>query len=420
MNVPDAVIETSAQGNLEVNAPITSTDTSSDMDWASRLDSQFEQINEDTGDTKYGKVDEPKSELDEKLTRAEKQAEKNKAATEKKDKKISSKSKKSSESTPEEPKDETPKTETDAGEKTEESEETPKGITEKAAVKWGELRNENRTYKKQVEELKAEVEKLKSTPAVDSSELEQLRRINSEYEQELSVARVEATQEYKQNVYEPMVNVVGYLNGLAQRYELNSKDMLAAFSEADPAKQSDMVADLAASMNERDRLRFYAANDDYNEIIRRRDYYQTSSRDRMAQIEQQRQSELARQQEESQKTTAQVKEAYDKATSKVFEDLKKQVPVLSDAEVAADVQRLAKGDYSNANPELKSYLAHSGALLPHLLKSLREAQANLEKANKTIAGYRNSSPKAGGGSADLSKNVGEDVGFLEALEQQLR
>ena len=400
-------IETSPQANLEVISPVTSTDSGADMDWASRLDSAMDQINKETGATKHGKID------DSDKTRAQKQADKTKAVVEKAEKKISPEAKSTEDSSEETPLEETKDTEAPTGE------ETPKGLTEKASVKWGELRNENRTYKKEIETLKAEVEKLKATPTVDNSEVEKLKQINSEYEKELAVARVEATQEYKSNVVEPMVNVVGFLNTLATKYELSSKDMLNAFSETDPTKQSDLIADIAASMNERDRLKFYSSADDYSEIIKLRDSYQSSSQERMAKLESEKQAEITRQQQESEKLVTEARAAYEKATTKVFEDLKKQVPVLSDAEVAADVQRLAKGDYSNANPELKSYLAHSGAILPHILKALQSAKADLDKANKTIAGYRNGSPKAGSGSTDSSRSVPEDVGFLEALDQQL-
>jgi hypothetical protein len=412
------VVETSSQADLQVTPPVTSApDTGSDTDWASRLDAAMDQINKDTGATKYGKVD------DGEKTRSEKQAENNDAVTEKETKKSVKKAAKvvkaEEPETTETPEDaSTEETKTEDSEETP-TEETPKGLTEKAAVKWGELRNENRAYKKQLEELKSEIEKLKTTPPADNSELDRLKQINEEYEKELAVSRVEATAEYKQNVYEPMVNVMGFVNDLSTRYELNSSDMLAAFAESDPAKQNELVSDIASNMNERDRLKFYAAADDYNEIIRRRDYYQSTSRDRMAQIEQQRQSEIANQQAQSEKTVAEAKAAYEKASEKVFNDLKKSVPVLSDEEVAADVKRLAKGDYSSAPADLKAYLAHSGAVLPHILKALQAAKADLDKANKTIAGYRNGSPKAGSGSSDTSRDVPEDVGFLEALEQHL-
>lgn len=414
-------IETSPQSNLEVISPVTSTDSGADMDWASRLDSAMDQINKDTGATKYGKPDDAKTASDMKVEKAKSEKVVKEKATKVSVKKAPEVAISKEAEAPDKEEDkgeEESKSENSSGDL---KEETPRGLTEKAAVKWGELRAEAakaKEYAKEVETLKAELEKAKTTP-VDNSELERLKQINSEYEKELAVARVEATQEYKSNVYEPMVGVVGFLNTLAQRYELDSKDMLNAFSEADPAKQSDTIAEIAASMNERDRLRFYAASDDYNEIIRRRDYYQNSSRERMTQIEQQRQNEIARQQQESEKSVTEAKAAYEKATSKVFEDLKKTIPVLSDEEVSADVQRLAKGDYSNANPELKAYLAHSGALLPHILKALREAKSELDAANKKIVGYRNGSPKAGRGSSESTRNVPDDVGFLEALDQQL-
>ena len=414
-------IETSPQSNLEVISPVTSTDSGADMDWASRLDSAMDQINKDTGATKYGKPDDAKTASDMKVEKAKSEKVVKEKATKVSVKKAPEVAISKEAEAPDKEEDkgeEESKSENSSGDL---KEETPRGLTEKAAVKWGELRAEAakaKEYAKEVETLKAELEKAKTTP-VDSEEVEKLRKINSEYEQELSIARVEATQEYKSNVVDPMVNVVGYLNGLASKYELSSKEMLTAFAEADPSRQSDMIADIAASMNERDRLRFYASADDYAEIIRRRDMYQSNSRDRMAQIEQQRQAELSKQQAEAEKSLTESKQAYEKATSKVFEDLKKTVPVLSDEEVAADVQRLAKGDYSSADPELKAYLAHSGALLPHILKALREAKSELDAANKKIVGYRNGSPKAGGGSSESTRNVPDDVGFLEALDQQL-
>lgn len=372
----------------------------SGFDWGTRLDSLLDAANEgkDPYADKEPEAEKPKVDKKAKVAKVAKVEEESKE-------------------TPEVEGEEEPEKE----EAKADAEEAPKNFTEKAAVKWGELRAEAakaKEYQKEVETLKAELEKARATP-VDTSEVERLRQINAEYESELSVARVEATQDYKSNVVEPMVNVVGYLNQLASKYELSSKDMLSAMAEADPARQSDAIADLAASMNERDRLKFYGAADDYTEIIRRRDIFQNSARERMGQIEQNKQSEIAKQSAESEKASTDAKEAYEKATSKVFEDLKKSVSVLSDEEVSADVQRLAKGDYSSAEPELKAYLAHSGALLPHVLKALKAAKADLEAANAKIVGYRNGSPKAGSGSADMSRSIGEEVGFLEAMDAQL-
>lgn len=392
-------IETSADANLEVALP---TPLAPD-DWASRLDSQIEDLDKPKPDPEDRPEKKPVAEK--KASKTAKVPEAEKAAKVE----ASEKAEKSAESEKTEAKPEEAK------------EEAPKGLTEKAAVKWGELRAEAakaKEYAKTIESLKAELEAAKAAP-VNSEEIEQLRQINQQYEQELAISRVEATQEYKQNVIEPMVNVVGYLESLATKYELSSREMLGAFAESDPAKQSDLIADLAASMNERDRLRFYSAADDYSEIINRRDNYHQVSQERMQSIEAERQAELARHQAETEKSSAISKAGYDAAVEKVFADLKESVPVLADEEVAEEVQRLAKGDYSGADAELKAYMAHSGALLPHLLKALKSAQADLEEANQKIAGYRNSSPKAGSGSAETSRALPDDVGFLEALDQQL-
>ena len=387
-------IETSADSNLEVALP---TPLAPD-DWASRLDSQIENF------------DKPKEDSEDKPEK--------KPVAEKKASKTAEKAAKVETAEKAEKSAESEKTEAQSEEA---KEEAPKGLTEKAAVKWGELRAEAakaKEYAKTIESLKAELEAAKTAP-VNPEEIEKLRQINQQYEQELAISRVEATQEYKQNVVEPMVNVVGYLESLATKYELSSREMLGAFAESDAAKQSDLIADLAASMNERDRLRFYSAADDYSEIITRRDNYHQVSQERMQSIEAERQAESARQQAETEKLSVMSQAEYDAAVEKVFADLKESVPVLADEEVAEEVQRLAKGDYSGADAELKAYMAHSGALLPHLLKALKSAQADLEEANQKIAGYRNSSPKAGSGSAETSRALPDDVGFLEALDQQL-
>lgn len=406
------VIETSSEANFETTSPVTSGDSGSDLDWASRLDAAFDSADK-APESSTSEIEEEKP--------VKKQSQKPKASkttktTEKKTPEVKISEESDVVDKEEDKSDEGSNSEDPRGDL---KEEAPKGLTDKAAVKWGELRNENRAFKKEIETLKAELEKAKTTSPDTTSELEQLKAINSEYEKELSAARVEATQEYKTNVVEPMVSVMGFLGELASKYDLSQKDFLEAMAESDPSKQSDLITDLASSMNERDRLRLYGAADDYSEIIRRRDYYQASSRERLSKIEAERNAELSKQKEQAERSTSEAREAYEKATSKVFEDLKKSVSVLSDEEIASDVQRLAKADYSNANPELKSYLAHSGAILPHLLKALQAAKADLDKANKTIVGYRNGSPKAGSGSSENSRAIPEEIGFLEALEKQL-
>ena len=392
MPADESTIETSSQAGIEVQPPLNNPVD----DWASRLDSEIDTLNKETGASLHGKPDEtgekPKTSREVKKSGAEAETDKNVG-----------------EEKPGEG-EEKPK------------EEAPKGLTEKAAVKWGELRAEAAQAKvlsKEVESLRAELERAKAT-VPNTAEIEHLRQVNQAYEQELSVARVEATQEYKSNVVSPMTDVVGFVGELAQRYELDQRSMLAAFSEPDPAKQSDLIADIAGSMSERDRLKFYATCDDYSEIIRRRDIYQNYSRERRTQLDAEYNSQVQNQQTEYARQATEAQSAHEAATEKVFGDLKRSISVLEDEEVATEVKRLAAGDYSNADPELKSYLSHSGAILPHLLKALKAAQAELGEANKKVLGYRNGSARAGSGSSENSHSLGNETGFLDAIESGLR
>lgn len=380
-------IETSPQQNLEVTPPSTTPET----DWASRLDSEIDSALNSDPDSEA----EPKKELKpEPKAKAEKKVEKPVENVDQKDK------------TPEE---------------NAEKEEVPKGLTEKAAVKWGELRAEAakaKEYQKELASVKAELEDLKSK-GLDQSELEKLRALNEEYEQELATARVESTQAYKTHVIQPMTDVVNYVESLSKQYSLSAKEIMDAFSESDTQKQSELITDLASSMNERDRLRLYACADDFSAILQRRDFYKQASQERLSRLEHAQRTQLEQMQQEQMRQVEANKKEYAAAVEKVFADLKESVPILQDEKVAEDVLRLAKGDYSDADPELKAYMSHSGAILPHLIQALKEAKAELEEANKKIVGYRNSSPKAGAGSADANKDLPDDVGFLDALEQQL-
>ena len=395
----ESTIETSSQDGIEVSSPELNNPVD---DWAARLDSEIDTLNKETGATLHGKPD-AKGGESAKTSRSLK-----------KDAVVENTEEKSNDAT-----------EVEAKEEVEVKEETPKGLTEKASVKWGELRSEAakaKEYLKQVDGLKAEleqarshVEQLRLNPA-DTSEMENLRQLNQNYEQELSISRMEATQEYKSNVVQPMTEIVGYVNELAKRYELNSKELLGAFAEQDPSKQSDLISELASSMSERDRHRFYATGDDYTEILRRRDIYQNYSRDRKAQIDQEYNSQVQNQQANNEREAHEYQAAQDAASTKVFGDLKNSIPMLEDEEIASDVQRLSKLDFTQADPELKAYLTHSGAILPHLLKAFKAVKEELEASNKKVLGYRNGSPKAGSGSSENSRNFSNDTGFLEAIE----
>jgi hypothetical protein len=304
---------------------------------------------------------------------------------------------------------------------------TPKNATEKATAKWGELR----TKAAQAAELatkvadmekrlkEAESAKAATNDSETAAEVERLRKINEGYEAELAVSRVEATKAWKESVVAPMESLAETLVAITGKYSSNPSKFMEAFAEADLLKQSDLLTELAADMNERDRLKVYGLADRYSSIMQTRDKLQADAKEKKLSLETERASAEAKAKEENSKTEAAAKAEYEKAVTKVFEDLKKTVPVLADPEVSADVLNLASKDYSAAPPDLKAYMAHSGAILPHILKVLREKDAELAKANSTISEYRKGSPKASKGSADVSRSAPGDVDFLAAIDQQL-
>jgi hypothetical protein len=306
------------------------------------------------------------------------------------------------------------------------SDETPKGLTAKAAIKWKELRSEAAEAAKLREQLTAKDQELESLKSKTSSpELEELRqkaeqlsKINSEYEAELATARVEATQEYKELVKAPLENVATYLMDLSKKYDIKDSDLFSAISEQDNT-QSDKLADVASSMNERDRLKFYRAADDYAAIMERRTQFQINAKQKIADIQKRQEAETLLAKQTQQQAQEKYTSEYQAATKDVLDTMRKNIPVLADEEIATEVQKLSSVDYSNANVDLKAYLANAGAVLPHMLKAFKALEAQLEESNKTIASYRNSSAPAGGGKANDDASSYEGMGFLEALEAKI-
>jgi hypothetical protein len=287
-----------------------------------------------------------------------------------------------------------------------------KSMTPAAGARFKELKGEVKEWKAKVAELERKIAEAKpAAPDLDAlPEVQALKARLDEQERELALTRVEATQEYKQSVLEPLNQVLGLAGGLAEKYQVDGDALNRALAETDVDKQSDQLQDLAVGFSERDRINLYRLADDIGVILRRREDIQANAKSAYE----------TRQQKEAAEKAAQdgtLKQSRDAALGEVYKVIESKVALLSDKTISEDVKaRVAKTDIFNASPDVQAYAAYSGALLPHVLKANKAQEARIAELEKVITGFRNTVPRAGGGKLEASEVAG-DVGFLEAVEK---
>ena len=296
-----------------------------------------------------------------------------------------------------------------------------KNMTASASTRFKELKSEVKEWKTKFTELE---KKLTETPAAQAqpAEIEALKakvadyeKRTTDYEKELSISRVEATQEYKTAVTEPLNHILGMADALATKYKVDEAALTRAFGETDMDKQSDLLQDLASGFSERDRIGLYRLADDIGVILKRRESIQTNAR--AAGADAKSREAAATQQQVVERT-----KAMDAAKADVWKLVESKVGLLKDPVIAEQVRTAAFAtDMASAKPDLQAFSALSSALLPHVLKESRAQATKIADLEKTIADFRKTEAKPGGGKTPAAKEaLSSGLGFLDAIEASMK
>jgi hypothetical protein len=296
-------------------------------------------------------------------------------------------------------------------EESDDSEEA-KSMSAAAGAKFKELKAELKEYKSKLAEAQKAAEEAKSAP-VNSEEMESLRSRLAEYEQEIAVARVEATPDYKQAVLEPTQAILDAASTLAERYKVDARKLVNALRDESVAEGSDALTEMAGDFSERDRVRLYRMADDLAEVARRREFLRENAAKAMAEMESQR-AEMEKMREVEMKKEMDV--AVDKAWSDVFKE--KDFVTSLDSDVLENARKYAKEtDYYDTPLEERAYAVYSGLILPAVVAKYEESRAKVVELEKALSKYKKASPKVSG-NTDTTPQVSEDVGFLDAIEKR--
>ena len=292
------------------------------------------------------------------------------------------------------------------------------GMTKTAGLRFKELRVELKAEKQariaaeqKALQTEARLKELDGTGAVS----EELKQKIANYESELQLSRLEATEAYRAAVTEPLKEVATTADAIAVKYELNADEILDALALTDQAEQDDAFETLLAGVNERDKLKIYALAEKLPAIFEQRQRLHENKEQALEELE-------VRKAEADQQIAAQRATERKEATDLVFRRVEAKLPFLKTiggVDLEAIKAQIVETDLESLDTANKSYNAFSGRALPKLAAAYKAALDEIEKLTDDLDGYKKSSPGIGARGTQQSATPSTDPGvnFADAVER---
>jgi len=259
---------------------------------------------------------------------------------------------------------------------------------------------------KKVEELQAKAARL--------PEMEEKLQVFDEYEKELSVTRLEATQEYKNAILKPLQAIGETAETLARANESDSEEILEVMREADPTKQRAMFKEATAGWDEVDKSELWIAVKDARVLLDKQETMRTH-----ASAASKEQAEMALRREEA--TKAEYRKAFESSLKEVSTQLREKTPFipLIEGETADDryallEQRVSEVDFDSQTPRGKAFAAAAAILHPKMVQTVQKLQAEVDALKARVSASNAGKPSVSPGGAERPQEA-EAQDFLVAM-----
>lgn len=281
--------------------------------------------------------------------------------------------------------------------------------------------------------LKAELEAARKAGSSEASseiqsikaELEENKKLLSEYENQLSMVRLESTREFKRNISEPLSKAEKSLADSLAGYEgINAKDVIRILDIDDPAKRKAEFKDLMAGVDPMDA---WSVKTKLDEIEQIRSKKNDLLKEANATLEKMERDETAQEQEARLKFDKEADVAFESTWNK-FED---SYPILKRGQSAEWDQTIKQlrdqAVYLDKQPldhNQRATLTYQAVLFPLAVKVVQDLT---EKSNAVIADlksqlakYQAATPGAGASENNTqTASIPSTAGFLDVLEKSL-
>lgn len=305
-------------------------------------------------------------------------------------------------------------------------EPAPPGSSPAAQSAWAEMRQHKKwrkEYEPKLAELTKEVETLRTSKPAEPeeivqtrAELERLKSENEGYIQQLEISRVEGTPEFNQFVIQPIQAIVDRAQALAKRYEVSERDVVSALSEFDSAKQSELLTELAANMNEYDKVALFTMGDRLVELERNGAYIRQNAHVALASLDKSK----AAQAEIDQKRAA---VEWDGTLQAIGTDFRAKLPLMQKIEgqkewndgIESIEQNARSTKWEDLESPRRAQLIYQALLLPRSLTLLQKLVLENQAFKQRLNGIRKVSPGGGDPTPVPTAAIDANLGFLEAI-----
>lgn len=318
--------------------------------------------------------------------------------------------------------------------------ELPKDAPKAAQTAFAKVTTELRETRARLKELESKIGKEEqkvedkgeeSSPELErlKSEIEEIRTQRDEYETELSVARVQATKQYKVAIQKPIEQAAAGIEEIAKAYEIDGDSLVRAANIGDAAKRRAAVKDLVANLDPVDAVDLRRRVEDLNQLYGKRDVILQNAEKAMEEIAKREAAQVAEVEKQQQVQRAKEAELTKTAYDEIWNRFTSEVPVLRktgnpdwDARIDNLRTQALNVENTDLDAETRAALTYQAVAMPLLVDLfqgyIRKSQTEIAGLKKSLGEIRGATPGAGGGETKAgAPDFSPDVGFLEALEK---
>lgn len=291
--------------------------------------------------------------------------------------------------------------------------------TPKAANRFKQLKSELKTSTSELEQLRQKQVEYESqikelTGLAENKDVEQLQTKLAEYEKKQMFSDLENTSAYKQAVTEPLNQLIEQSGQIAEKYDITVESLLDIFSLTSPEEQQEQLAELLPNANDRDKAKIYRIMEDMEPIFERRAKLFEQSGEALAE------AKLLEEQARNAEAGERLK-LRQNVTRNVVERVEAKLPFLKGIEgldLSAVREKAASVDPTAVHPVDFAYNAVSAQILPAVVREYATLRKEVEALTDRLAEYEDAEPKMSGSqpsSKRLSQKAGADASFEDRV-----
>jgi len=293
--------------------------------------------------------------------------------------------------------------------------------TPKAANRFKQLKSELKSSNSELEQLRQtaaqQEQKIKEMSGlIENRDIDKLQESVADYEYEMAFQNLEETALYKQQISEPLANLVDRANQIAAHYDVSDEVMLDIISLEDAEVQDNALKEHFGDASDRDRATLYRIIDSVDPLLdKRQELYDNveAALNEAKVLEEQRENEILA---ENAKFRADV-------TRNVTQRVTEKLPFLSGVEgldMSAVEAKAAEMDPSVVHPVDFAYNAVAAQLLPIVVREYMSSRKDVDGLMDKLSEYEDAEPNMSGTPAsDSGSRATAGMSFEQAISNAL-